>query len=239
MSEGVDKPPLRVLKCSSEDPVHSGIRHAAAALSALGASLRGASRGDDAEDTPHAVADARAVVGESQPVNSASAQDAEIGTRRRGDRDLVADAAEDTVAVAQVEGGAIEGVEVVVAEVGDGVQALEHEGRGVGERVVEDGAVGGFGHDVGVGGCPRGGGAGVLQVEGQGLRPEDGGGEGVEGGHAEARLGRARVERGDVVEDGEGAVRGGLLRVGGWARVVLDAVAGGYVLEVDASGGER
>lgn len=116
-------------------------------------------------------------------------------------------------------------------------QELEGSAVGLGqvsrgdEGVGNNSAVGRRRHAVvGRGRGSRAGGLGVLEVQGDVGAPERAGGQGVEGLLGQAGAGSAGVQRGDVVQDGEGT-GGNWCCISVSAGVVLDTMTNGDGLQ--------
>lgn len=178
--------------------------------------MRGTTGGDDAVDVLGT--DGALVGAEEQPRDGAGVFGAGVGAGRGVD---LVDLGGEHVDVTNLELRDAVDVEEVVTRKGEGVQAVELEGRRRREGVLGVGAAG----DV------RGGG----HVEGHIEVPEGVGGEIVEVVEGEGRVALAGVEIGDVVEDGECASGLGLGACFG-ASVVLYAKAEGDGLESGVAG---
>lgn len=196
--------------------------------------MRDAAGRHNAVDVGDAAAEAAPAVAELEPVDGTRRQNALFGIGGRLDvANLGAAEKELLRRPGEVEGGRGLGVKVVVAEEG-GADILGAEGEVAGRAGEGIGGVGlvvGFriGRSGDAGGSGHGpGGGGNEEVEGDGLVPEDGGGE--------VGVGLCGVERCGVVKDREGACVDGS-GVGGGAGVVLDAVANGEVFKGEARGG--
>lgn len=226
-------------KCSTEEPVKGSVGHAATGGIDLAARLRSTTSGDDAVHLLNALGQTVGAGRQLQPVDGARGQNTRIGGRGGLDVARLVHAAE-KLGGGQVKDGHTVGVKVVVAQErsGAGQGTGQSEGSGGQKGAGDDGAVVGLGENVGRGGRAGAGGAGGLEVQGDVLAVEDRVGDGVKGGGRHARLDGARVQSGDIVEDGEGTSgdgRGG----GGGAGVVLDAVADGDLEQRQASSGSR
>lgn len=183
------------------------------ALTSDGAGLGGATSRKDAEHRLDAVGVPCLVVVKLQPRDRAGPDDALVGRGGRRDAVNLGDGRRESRLVEVEHRNAVD-VEVVVAKVLDGGQAFEPKFGSFGEGVQRVGAVL----------------SASKLVERERLVPEQVGRGTIPELLADAAFSCPGVEARDVVEDGNGAIRGGIARCLG-AGVVLNTVAEGDLLK--------